>query len=78
VELLTAAEEPLPDYSGRNAAIIRQSGFQVPVAWNGSQELRGLPERVRLHVVFEGKRNTDIRLSALDLQPNSESRSSPP
>jgi len=61
VELLSASETPLPGY----AATIRQSGFQTPVTWQmGAGDL---PERIRIRVTFVGKRNTDIRFSALYL-----------
>jgi hypothetical protein len=74
VELLDAQEKPLPGYSGKNAALIRRNGFQTPIEWNGRMEARDLPDRIRLHVVFEGARNTDIRFSAIYLQPSSGSR----
>ncbi len=61
IELLAENETPLPGYS----ATVRQSGFQTPIVWSGGGEL---PERVRVHVVFEGKRRTDIHFSALYLQ----------
>lgn len=62
IELLSAKETPLPGYS----STIRQSGFQTPVTWQ--KEAGDLPERIRVHVTFEGKRNTDIRFSALYLK----------
>lgn len=68
IELLDAAERPLAGYSGQDAALVRTSGFQTPIAWGGKHELRDLPERVRLRVAFEGPRRTDIRFSALYLQ----------
>jgi hypothetical protein len=65
MELLTEDERPLPGYSGKDAAMVRQSGFQSPVSWNGRLEVPSLPGRVRIRVIFEGKRNTGIRFSAL-------------
>jgi hypothetical protein len=65
IELLGNDERPLPGYSGANAAIVRESGFQTSIAWTGKTALRDLPERVRVRVTFEGPRNTDIRFSAL-------------
>lgn len=59
IELLATNEKPLPGYS----AIIRQSGFQTPIAWE--KDAGDLPERIRIRVTFLGKRNTDIRFSAL-------------
>lgn len=69
IELLDHLERPLPGCSGKDAAIIRKSGFQTPVTWNGKASPSDLPERVRLRVVFEGSRRTDIRFSAIYLQP---------
>jgi hypothetical protein len=69
IEILDHLEQPLPAYSGKNAAIVRTNGFQTPIEWNGSAHADDLPERIKLHVVFEGLKNTDIRLSAIYLQP---------
>ncbi|HSH95880.1 MAG TPA: hypothetical protein VK968_17170 [Roseimicrobium sp.] len=68
VELLSDNEKPLPGYSGKDAAVIRQSGFQTPVVWNGNPEVRDLPPRIRIRVIFDGPRNTDIRFNALYLR----------
>jgi len=65
VELLDRHEKPLAGYSGKDAAVVRQSGFQTPVVWKGKQELHYLPENVRLRVTFAGDHNTRIRFSAL-------------
>lgn len=64
-ELLDEHEKPLRGYSGKDAAVVRQSGFQTPVAWRDQEQLRDLPERIRFRVTFDGKRNTDIRFSAI-------------
>jgi hypothetical protein len=71
IELWSEDEKPLAGYSGEDAALVRGNGFQTPVLWNGSAEARGLPERVRVHVTFEGKQNADIRFSALYLRAGS-------
>lgn len=71
IELLSADEKPLPGYSGKDAAVVRQSGFQSPILWNGDPEARDLPERIRVHVMFDGERNTDIRFSALYVRAGS-------
>ena len=68
IELLGENEKPLPGYSAKDAAIVRQSGFQTPVVWSGNSEPRDLPERIRIRVIFEGRRSTDIRFSALYLR----------
>lgn len=65
IELLDEMERPLPGYSGKDAAMMRQSGFQTPIAWNGKNDCTSLPARVRLHVSFEGARRTSIRFSAI-------------
>lgn len=67
VEILDHLERPIPAYSGENAAIVRDSGFQTPILWNETPEVTDLPDRVRLHVTFEGRASTDIRLSAMYL-----------
>ena len=71
IEILDPLERPLPEYSGTDAAVVRTSGFQSPVEWKGSPPLSSLPERIRFRVIFEGKRNTDIRFHALYLAPGS-------
>jgi len=65
IELLGDNESPLPGYSGKDAAVVRQNGFQTPIAWTGKKALHNPPERVRLRVTFDGDRNTEIRLSAI-------------
>lgn len=69
VELLDHLTVPLPDYSGQNAAIVNESGFQSPIQWLGKNEVKNLPDRIRLKVTLEGAKKTDIRLSALYIQP---------
>lgn len=68
VELLGHDEKPLKGYSGKDAALVTQSGFQTPVAWNGKESLKGLPERFRIKVTFDGTKKADIRFSALYVQ----------
>ena len=58
VEVLDHAEKLVPGYS----AVVRQSGFQVPIEFKSDVKL---PNRVRLRIVFEGPKRTDIRLSAI-------------
>ena len=65
VELLSHDLRPLPGFSGPDAAVVRQNGFQVPVAWGGRSAPGGLPERVRIRAVYEGAHREDIRFSAL-------------
>ncbi len=64
IELLAANEKPLG-----YIANIRQNGFQTPILWAGKTIATDLPERIRIRVTFEGKRNSDIHFSALYLQP---------
>ncbi|MDQ3622614.1 MAG: hypothetical protein M3463_09020 [Verrucomicrobiota bacterium] len=71
IELLGEKEQPLPGYSGGDAAVVRQSGFQTPIAWDGKKEAHQLPERIRIRVTFEGERKSDIRFSALYVQAGS-------
>lgn len=67
IELLDHLERPIPAYAGKNAAIVRQSGFQTPVEWTGKTSLGDLPDRIRLHVIFAGPKNNTIRFSAIYL-----------
>lgn len=64
-ELLDHLEMPLPGFSGKNAALVRQGGFQSPVSWRSPA---ALPDRIRFHVVFDGKKRSDIRFSAIYIQ----------
>lgn len=69
IELLNHDEQPLPDYSGSNAALVTQSGFQTPIAWKNRTEISGLPQRFRIKVTFVGDKKAAIRFSALYIQP---------
>lgn len=62
IELLDHLERPIAEFAGANAATVTRRGFQTPVEWKVKA---ALPDRVRLHVIFEGRRRTDIRLSAI-------------
>jgi hypothetical protein len=65
IELLDEKEHPLPAYSGPNAAVVRENGFQTPIVWRGNAAAQDLPPRIHVRVVFEGRGNTSIRCSAL-------------
>lgn len=62
VEVLDEVERPLEAFSGKNAALVTQSGFQVPVVFASRETL---PEKVRLRIIFEGAKRAAIRLSAV-------------
>jgi hypothetical protein len=66
VQLLDHLERPVPGCSGEKAVVLVEGGFQAPVIWPGTA---ALPERARLHVVFEGPKRTGIRLSAIYILP---------
>ena len=38
---------------------------QTPIEWDGQTHLDSLPDRVRLKVTFEGRKNTNIRFNAI-------------
>lgn len=65
IELLDHLEKPISGHSGKHAAEVRQNGFQTPIIWTSHSATAEWPQRIRLRVVFEGKRNTDIRFNAL-------------
>lgn len=75
VELLSHRMEPLPVFSGDNAAIVQRSGFQSPITWTGSDQSGALPDRVRLRVTFLGEKKQDIRFNAIYLRPDPLSES---
>jgi hypothetical protein len=58
VEVIDALERPVPGFGAKT----RQSGFQVPLDLG---DLKKLPEKVRLRVLFEGAKRSEIRLSAI-------------
>lgn len=68
IELLSHEERPLPGYSGADAAVITQGGFQIPVTWGAGDAIVGLPERFRIKATFEGERKDDIRFYAFYVQ----------
>jgi hypothetical protein len=72
VELLDELERPLRGYSGAEAAVVRESGFQTPVVWSGKSAPAELPDRIHLRVVFAGARRAEIRFSALYLSTPSD------
>ncbi len=58
VEVIDALERPVPGFGAKT----RQSGFQVPLDLG---DVKKLPEKVRLRVLFEGTKRSEIRLSAI-------------
>lgn len=66
-ELLTEDEVPVVGFSGDDAAIVCKNGFQSQVVWAKATISDLLPERVKLRLVYQGKRKTEIRLSAIYL-----------
>lgn len=65
VELLDNNLKAIAGFSGDDAAIVTESGFQTPVAWKGKTSVEGLPDRIRLRVTYLGKDMEKIRFSAL-------------
>jgi len=65
IELLNELGDPLPLYSGKNAAVVKSPGFQTPIQWKAQTNLSDLPQNIRIRAIFEGKKKTDIRFSAI-------------
>jgi len=65
IELLDHQLNSLPDYSGSDAALVTNNGFQTPIEWDGQTSHDSLPDRVRLRVTFEGTKMTNIRFNAI-------------
>jgi hypothetical protein len=74
VELLGDNLRPLPGYAGKDAAVVRQSGFETPIEWAGKRAVRGLPERFRLRVTYAGDRKAGIRFSALYVKADASAK----
>lgn len=68
IELLHRNTNPLPEYSGKNAAVVRSSGFQTPVRWSGRLTPNAIPDSVRFRVTFDGEKKSNIRFHALYLR----------
>ena len=68
IELLNHNTIPIPEFSGKNAAILHKSGFQTPIQWNRKTDINDLPERIRVRVTFDGNQKTNLRFSALYVQ----------
>lgn len=64
-EILTKDERPVPGFSGANAAIVKLSGFQTPILWNGQGELVGLPTEYRIKATFVGEQKEGIKFNAI-------------
>ncbi len=67
ISLLDEGCQPLPGYSGADAAIVREDGLRLPVRWPGGNSLLAAHGRVRLQVHFDGVRPEDCRLYAVYL-----------
>jgi hypothetical protein len=65
LELLSESGVPVPRFSGGNAAVVHENGFQAPVRWPKHELLATLPDRIRVKAYFEGNAKTDIRYYAL-------------
>ena len=67
VELVDELENPIAGYSGESAAVVRRSSFEEEVTWPGRIRISGLATPVKIHVRFEGRQASSIRLYALYL-----------
>ncbi len=65
VELLGPDLKGIPGFSGDSAAIVRDSGFQTPVSWDGVTSISNLPESIHVRVTYDGEAMANIRFSAL-------------
>jgi hypothetical protein len=64
VSLLDAGFQPIPGYSGGDAAEVTQSGFRIPIAWKKGDAIPPSLGRVRLQIEFAGVRPEDAALHA--------------
>jgi len=68
VELIDRLGAPIPGYSGADAAIVMESGFDVPVAWRGRTLIDCPNKSYRLRVSFAGPDATGARFYAAYLE----------
>ena len=64
IGLVDPGFRPIPGYGGDAAAVVGESGFDVPLGWGDGRVLTPELGRVRLDVLFEGVRPEDGRLHA--------------
>ena len=67
INLLDRGFQPIPDYSGDNAAIIDTNSLKAPVLWKGGTGIKSALGEVRIQVLFEGVRPEDASLYAIYL-----------
>lgn len=67
VSLLDAGFRPVPGFSGADAAVVSESGFDVSVRWKGGAALPADRGGLRVQCEFAGVRPEDIRLHAIYL-----------
>ena len=67
IELLDAAERPLPAFSGAQAALLTHSGLKVPVGWTGGDAIGASATPFKVRVQLEGPERNAIRVYALYL-----------
>jgi hypothetical protein len=65
VEILDKQEQPVDQFSGINAAVIRENGFRTRIDFPSNSGDSTIPESIRLRVTFEGREARNIRLSAV-------------
>lgn len=68
VELIDRLGEPVVGYSGRDAAIVRQSGLRVPVTWPNRSRIECANAAYRLRITWEGTDAAGIRFYAAYLE----------
>jgi hypothetical protein len=77
VELLDRDENPIPNYSGRQASTVAQSGTRTEVPWNGGHSVGPLEGPFRIRVAFEGSDRKKIRFYCLYAGNGSPQASTP-
>jgi len=65
VEMLDEQERPVNEFSGINAAIVRENGFRTKVIFPSGPDDSTIPTSIRLRVSFDGRNAQNIRLSAI-------------
>jgi hypothetical protein len=69
VELLDYAERPIAGFSGERAALVRQPGLRVPVAWSGSPTANPPAGPFKVKVTIDGPLRAAASVYALYVGP---------
>jgi len=68
VDLVDDGFQPIPGFSGTDAARVSENGLSVPLRWHGGRSFGSEIGKARLDIRFDGLRSEDARLYAVYLR----------